>query len=305
MKKANFYTPVVTAFDETEKPDINGNRKIWDHLIRGGVSGLVIMGSIGEFFALDFEEKRRMICDVTDYVKGRTRLLIGTGGMNTEETIFLSNYALSKGADAALVVSPYYFSLSERDILNYYDTVCGKIEGKVYLYNFPARTGYDISPQITLELLRRHGNIAGYKDTVGEMGHTRALIQAAAGEFPDFEVLSGFDEFMLHNMLSGGSGCIGGLSNIYPELASAWVRAVDEKNLEACENIQGIFDQLMEIYSVADIFVPVIKEGVRNRGVEINTRCRNPLTSLTEKQKIHLANIMKACESRMRESNIL
>ena len=305
MKKANYYTPVVTVFDETEKPDSNGNRKIWEHLISGGVSGLVIMGSIGEFFALDYEEKRRLICDVTDYAKGRTRLLIGTGGMNAEETVLLSNYALSKGADAVLVISPYYFSLSEREIHHYYDTVCGKIQGKVYLYNFPARTGYDISPQTTLELLRSHGNIAGYKDTVGEMGHTRALIRTVSEEFPDFEIFSGFDEFMLHNMLSGGSGCIGGLSNIYPELASAWVRAVDERNLEACENIQGIFDQLMEIYSVAEIFVPVIKEGVRNRGIEISIECRNPLTPLTEKQKKHLSTIMAACEDRMRKCHIL
>lgn len=305
MKKANYYTPVVTVFDETEKPDSNGNRKIWEHLISGGVSGLVIMGSIGEFFALDYEEKRRLICDVTDYAKGRTRLLIGTGGMNAEETVLLSNYALSKGADAVLVISPYYFSLSEREIHHYYDTVCGKIKGKVYLYNFPARTGYDISPQTTLELLRSHGNIVGYKDTVGEMGHTRALIQTVSEEFPDFEIFSGFDEFMLHNMLSGGSGCIGGLSNIYPELASAWVRAVDERNLKACENIQGIFDQLMEIYSVAEIFVPVIKEGVRNRGIEISIKCRNPLTPLTEKQKKHLSTIMAACEDRMRKCHIL
>ncbi len=305
MKKANFYTPVITVFDETEKPDYEGNRKVWEHLIRCGMNGLVILGSIGEFFSLDYEEKRRFICEVTDYAKGRIRIIIGTGGMNAEETVSLSNYALSKGADAVLVISPYYFSLTEREIHHYYDMVCGKIKGKVYLYNFPDRTGYDISPQTTLELLRSHGNIAGYKDTVAEMGHTRALIQTVSEEYPEFEIFSGFDEFMLHNMLSGGSGCIGGLSNIYPELASAWVRAVDERNLEACENIQGIFDQLMEIYSVADIFVPVIKEGVRNRGIEICTGCRNPLTSLTENQKMHLAKIMAACEDRMRECRIM
>ncbi len=225
--------------------------------------------------------------------------------MNEEETVLLSNYALSKGADGVLVISPYYFSLSEREIQHYYDTVCGKIKGNVYLYNFPARTGYDISPQTTLELLRCHENIAGYKDTVSEMGHTRALIQTVSEEFPDFEIFSGFDEFMLHNMLSGGSGCIGGLSNIYPELAFAWVRAVDGRDFEACENIQGIVDQLMEIYSVAENFVPVIKAGVRNRGIEIGIECRNPLAPLTKKQNNHLAAIMTACEDRMRACHIL
>lgn len=107
------------------------------------------------------------------------------------------------------------------DNYHFYDKVCGKIKGKVYLYNFPVRTGYDISPQTTLELLRSYENITGYKDTVAEMEHTRALIQTVSEKFSDFEVFSGFDEFMLHNMLSEGSGCIGGLSNIYPELASA------------------------------------------------------------------------------------
>ena len=79
-------------------------------------------------------------------------------------------------------------------------------------------------------------------DTVSEMGHTRVLIQTVSEEFPDYEIFSGFDEFMLHNMLSGGNDCIGGLSYIYPELASTWIHAVDERNLEACENIQKLVE---------------------------------------------------------------
>lgn len=299
MKKAKYYTPVVTIFDEKGKPDIAGNKAVWNHLIQGGVSGLVIMGSIGEFFLLTTEEKVLIIDAATSFAGGKIPLYIGTGGMNEEETIYLSKYALSKGADAVMVVGPYYFPLPQSAVEHYYDTVCNEVPGNVYLYSFPDRTGYDISPDTTLNLLRKHKNIIGYKDTVGEMGHTRELIVKTVQEFPDFEVLSGFDEYMFHNVLSGGGGCIGGLSNIYPELAAAWVHAVDEGDFYLCKKIQKIFDRLMDIYAVADIFIPVIKEGVKNRGISICSRCKEPLQSLSKKQKEVLSCIMGSAEKEM------
>lgn len=304
MKKASYFTPVVTAFDENGHLDIQGNRNIWEHLIRGGVNGLVIMGSIGEFFAMTKEEKILMIDEASSWAKGRTRLYIGTGCMTAEETVELSNYALSKGIDGVMVISPYYFSLSAESIEYYYDQVAEGVKGELFLYNFPDRTGYDLTPEITLRLLRKHENIKGYKDTLGVMAHTRKLIRTVSEEFPDFVVLSGFDEFFAHNVLSGGNGCIGGLSNIYPELFARWVRVMDEGDMQAVSRIQQIVDRAMAIYDVAHAFVPVIKAAVKLRGVEIGDGCKKPFISPGEKEREEIRQIMEDVERLMEAEGI-
>lgn len=296
MKKANYFTPVVTAFDKDGYLDIQGNRHIWDHLIHGGVSGLVIMGSIGEFFAMTHEEKKLMIDEVIAYAGGRTRLYIGTGCMTVEETVEMSNYALKAGADAVMIISPYYFSLSPDSIEYYYDEVASKVEGDLFLYNFPDRTGYDLTPDITIKLLRKHKNIKGYKDTLGTMAHTRKLIQTVSGEFPEFCVLSGFDEFFAHNVLCGGDGCIGGLSNIYPELFAEWVRAINEGDMGRVSQIQVIVDRAMAIYDVAHAFVPVIKTAVKLRGVEMDDYCKKPFIQPGDSEKEAIRTIMDEVE---------
>lgn len=301
MKKANYFTPVVTAFDQAGKLDRKGNQHIWEHLIQGGVDGLVIMGSIGEFFALSGEEKRCMIDEVTSYVQGRVKLYIGTGCMTVEETVELSNYAIRAGADGAMVISPYYFSLSEESIEHYYDEVASQVDGNLFLYNFPERTGYDLTPELTKRLLKKHGNIKGYKDTLGTMGHTRKLIQTISEEFPDFMVLSGFDEFFAHNLLCGGDGCIGGLSNIYPELFAAWVKAVDSGDMKRVSEIQQIVDRGMAIYDVAHSFVPIIKTAVKMRGVEMEDYCKKPFLRPGDREKAAIRAIMDDVERMMAE----
>lgn len=218
MKKANFLTPVVTAFDENGNLDIQGNKNVWDHLIKGGVDGLVIMGSTGEFFSMTTEQKKELIKLVVEHVNKRTKVYIGTSCMTVEDTVELSNFAIETGADAVMIISPYYFALSNESVEFFYDKVAEAVKGDIYLYNFPDRTGHDLTPEVTLNLLRKHKNIVGFKDTVSEMGHTRKLMTTVLKEFPDFIVLSGFDENFVHNILCGGSGCIGGLSNLCPEL---------------------------------------------------------------------------------------
>ena len=176
MKKANIYTPVVTAFDKERNLDIQANKNIYDHLINGGVDGIVVMGSTGEFFSMTTVQKKELIDLVTSYAGKRTKILVGTSCMRVEDTVELANYALKAGADAVMIIGPYYFTLSDASIEAFYAEAAEKIKGDIYLYNFPARTGYDLKPQVVLNLLRKHKNIIGFKDTVTEMCHTRELM---------------------------------------------------------------------------------------------------------------------------------
>ena len=121
--KAQYLTPAVTVFDNNGNVDAQGCCKLYDHLISGGIDGIVVMGSTGEFFEMTMDEIKRLIDISTQHCKGRTRLLIGTSRMIADETIELGNYAIEKGADGVMIISPYYFQLSDESIEYYYDLV--------------------------------------------------------------------------------------------------------------------------------------------------------------------------------------
>lgn len=299
LRTARYYCPVVTALDETGRLDMDANLRIWDHVIAGGVDGIVLLGSIGEFYALTPGQKSEMIRRAMAHAKPRTRVFVGTGCMTADETIALSNEALAAGADAVMVISPYYIALPEESIEAYYSTVAKGVQGPLYLYNYPDRTGYDLSPQVTLNLLRRHGNIVGYKDTVSLIGHTRALLTAVLPEFPEFEVLSGFDEHFAHNLFSGGCGCIGGLSNVEPALFAAWVRAANRADLPEMVRLQRVVDGLMDLYNVSVPFMPAIKEAMRQRGVPLTPACAHPVMPASAAQRAQVAALLARVDTAM------
>lgn len=293
MKKAGIYTPVVTAFQADGALDIEANKAVFDHLITGGVDGIVVMGSTGEFFSMTDAQKRELIDLAVSYAGGRTKVLIGTSCMRAEETISLANYALEKGADGVMVIGPYYFALSDESVEAYFDEVAQGVKGDIYLYNFPDRTGYDLKPEVTLRLARKHKNIVGYKDTVTQMGHTRKLITTMKKEFPDFVILSGFDENLAHNALCGGDGCIGGLSNLCPEIFCSWVKAVNEKNMEECAKYQQIIDELMALYDIGTPFIPIMKKAMALRGIPIQNYSTKPFLAPTEEQTKQIETLLK------------
>lgn len=290
---AKWITPAVTAFDTEGHVDLEANKRIYEHLIRGGMDGILILGSIGEFFAISMEEKKKLVDTAVSCIDKRVTLYVGTNCMILGDCIELSNYAVEKGADAVMVISPYYFNLPYDSIIHFYGQVAENVNGPVFLYNFPDRTGYDLSPRLILELVRKHKNIAGIKDTVGTMGHTREIIQTVKKEFSDFQVFSGFDEFFAHNVLSGGDGCIAGISNFAPRIASAFAEAARTDDLGKMSFYQQRVDSLMEIYSIGEQFIPMIKEAMVQTGVAFNPLCAQPLLPATEQQKARIADLLK------------
>lgn len=294
--KAKWITPVVTALDENGHIDTEANKRIYEHLIQGGIDGILIFGSIGEFFALPMEEKKDMVREAVACIDHRVTVYIGTNSMEFEECVEFSNFALDAGADGVMVISTYYFNLPDSAVENFYDSLADRVNGPVLLYNFPARTGYDLKPEVILGLVRRHKNIVGIKDTVGTMGHTRAIIQAVKREFPEFLVYSGFDEFFAHNVLSGGDGCIAGLSNFAPAVAAGFAGAARDNDLAAMQAYQQKIDSLMAIYDVAEQFIPIIKKAMVLCGVEMDPACAAPLLSADENETEKIREILKQAE---------
>ena len=290
--KAKWITPVVTALDRQGHVDVEANLRIYDFLIENGMDGILIFGSIGEFFAIPMEEKRELLKKAIAHIKGRVTVYAGTCHMELDQCVEFSNYALELGADGVMVISPYYFSLPDSGILNFYDRLAEGINGDLLLYNFPDRTGHDLSADLIYDLVSRHENIVGIKDTVSTMGHTRGIIQKVKKDYPNFQVFSEFDEFFGHNVLSGGDGCVAGLSNFAPEVASAYARAARADDLAGMVQCQQKVDSLMAIYDVAPQFIPIIKKAMVLRGIEMEPVCTQPLLEATQEETEKIREIL-------------
>lgn len=297
MNKALFFTPAVTAFDSSGNIDVQANKNIYDHLINGGIDGIVLMGSTGEFFAMTEKQKIELIDLAVNYIEHRVKLYVGTGCMTVADTVKLSEYALNAGADGVMIISPYYFALTDESIEYFYDQVSSQIKGDIFIYNYPDRTGHDVSPEITYKLLKKHKNIIGYKDTVTDMTHTLKLISTVREEFPNFKVFSGFEEYFALNVISGGGGCIGGLSNLYPEMFSQWANAVNTFDVEKISEIQKKVNKYSELYAIGKPFISIMKKAMKLHGIKMDDYCIAPILQANGVQTEQIRNLMTQIEN--------
>ncbi|SFP59341.1 4-hydroxy-tetrahydrodipicolinate synthase [Oscillibacter sp. PC13] len=277
---ANYFTASLTLFHEDGSLDFESQEKLFDNLIENGLDGILVEGS-SEFFAMPMVQRREMAKFAIKKVDHRVKLIIGTSHMVADEIISFSNYCLDAGADAVMILPPYYFKFGAEALLQYYDRLASAIHGPIYIYNFPDNTGYTIPPATVLQLATMHPNIVGMKDTVLAMDHTRELIKVVKSQIPTFEIYSGFDDNFAHNLLSGGNGCIGALPNVVPEVCAAWTKAFRENDLVGIAKGQQCVDHLMDLYAMRSPFLPVIKEAAKLRGIAATSASTFPMPNAT------------------------
>lgn len=286
-------TPAITVLDEQGNLDLSGNEALINHLIAKGVNGILFQGSIGEFFCMSKEEKKEFIRFAIKTVNKRVPVLIGTGSTSVEESIEMTQFAEQEGADGVVVISPYYFKLDDESIYRFFSDIANSTKLPVILYNFPERTSYDLSPLLVLRLAKDHKNIIGIKDTVDNISHTRSIIQVVKSEIEDFTVLSGFDEYMVPNLMAGGDGLIGGISNVVPEVYSTLYKAFGEKDFVTVNQCQQTIYKLMNVYGVTQPFVSAIKAAVQLVGVDIQPNVKKPAKQADIQQVEKVKDILK------------
>jgi len=269
-------TPMVTIMDKSKAIDFEGNTRVIEYLIEGGVDGLLILGSIGEFFAITLSEKKAYVKHVIEVVNSRVPVLVGTGGTQVDEVIAFSKFTVEAGADAILVVSPYYFMLDDESLYRYYAQIAGEITTPIMLYNFPERTSHDLSPNLIKRLALDFSHIVGVKDTVDNISHTRAIIQAVKPVREDFCIFTGFDEYFIPNLMAGGDGLIGGISNFYPSLFKRLYTAYQQCDMPTVLACQSKISGLMQVYAQTKPFVSAIKMAVKLAGVDIVPEVKSP-----------------------------
>lgn len=189
--------------------------------IAGGVHGLVPVGTTGETSTLSHDEHRRVVELCVSTAAGRVPVIAGAGSNSTEEAIELVRHAKTVGADAALVVTPYYNRPSQEGLYAHYAAIDAAVQLPVLIYNVPARTSVDIS-NATLARLSALPNIVGVKDATGDM--VRASLQRLVCG-PGWTMLSGDDPTALGYLAHGGHGCISVTANVAPEACAAFYDA--------------------------------------------------------------------------------
>lgn len=270
------YTPLITIFDENGGIDKENSKVLIEKLINDGVDGIVVLGSVGEFFNFSLEEKKDYIKFVSEVMNGRTKLIIGTGSNNIEEVIELNKCSKEVNANGVLIITPYFFGLDENYIYEYYSTVAKNTELPIIIYNFPARTSINVSYELVLRLASEFKNIVGIKDTTDSISNVRKFVQKIKKVHKEFCVISGFDEYLVPNLLSGGDGIIGGLTNIDAKLFIDTYKAFLDKDFEKLLILQDKINKLTELYDLTNPFIVGLKEAVKiSLKLDINTSLRN------------------------------
>ena len=285
--------PVSTIFTADGQLDKPGTAALIDDLIAAGVDGLFFLGSGGEFSQLSAEERKIIARFAIDHVDRRVPVLIGTGGTNARETIELSQHAQQAGADGIVVINPYYWKVSEANLIRYFEQVADSVTLPVMLYNFPALTGQDLTPALVKTLADSRRNIVGIKDTIDSVAHLRSMIHTVKAAHPHFTVLCGYDDHLFNTLLLGGDGAISASGNFAPQVSVNLLKAWRDKDVAKAAEYHQTLLQIPQMYQLDTPFVNVIKEAIVLCGRPISTHVLPPASPLDEPRKAQLKTLLQ------------
>ncbi len=254
---------MVTPFDKDGKVNLSAMRKLTNYLVDAGVHGLFAVGGQGEFWALDAEEKKAIIETVVDEARGRVPVYAGTGATTTAEAIRLTNIAETAGADAVSVITPYYVSPNQDELLAHYTAIAKSTKLPVVLYNNPDRAGVNISPGM-IEKAAKVENIVGVKDSGGDMTQAGEYIRRTPS---DFSVLMGRDTLIFGGLCVGAKGSITATANVAPKLVVEIYEAYIAGDMVRAQKCQDQLAPLRIAFGLGT-FPVVVKEALELIGIE-------------------------------------
>ena len=216
MKKAprGMFVPVVTPFREDQSIDFDSFRKVIDYVIDGGIDGILIAGSTGEYHTMTLEEQKEVIRKGCEYVAGRIPIIAGVGRYTAPETIELANFAAEYGAEWGLVLPPYYQATTDEGVKEFFTEIADNSKVGIMIYDNPLSTGVELEPELIAELAE-HENIVSLKDT-SDMIHTCQVL-ALTKDNPNFTVFQGYEHTIMPALSVGAQGGFAILMNALPK----------------------------------------------------------------------------------------
>lgn len=266
---------IITPFTKDNKVDYESFGKLIDFQIENGTDSIVACGTTGEASTLTHEEHLDVIRYAVKKVAGRVPVIAGTGSNCTETAIYLSQEAEKAGADALLVVTPYYNKATQNGLVEHFVAIAGSVKIPVILYNVPSRTGCNIKPETVMKMVDRASNIVGIKEASGDIVQIAQLAAISKGKI---DIYSGNDDQVVPVLSLGGKGVISVLSNVAPkethDMVMSYLEGDVKKScqmqLEALELVKALFSEVNPI---------PVKAAVSMMGFETGG-LRMPLTQM-------------------------
>ncbi len=288
-------TALVTPMTEKGDLDYNSLENLINFQIESGISGLVAVGTTGESATIDFEDHVKLIEFFIKISNGRVHIIAGTGANSTEEALHLTREAKNLGADAALLVSPYYNKPPQEGIYRHHAKIADEVDIPQILYNVPSRTASFIEPE-TVQRLSSHQNIMGIKDATGDMKNLSEVLKLCEEDIQgkNFFLYSGDDFSSLEFLEKGGHGTISVTSNVVPEIVSEICLLV-QSDFSKAKKLDDKIKNLNQNLFCESNPIPVkwalhqmglIKNGIRLPLVELNDLFKESLKNSLEELNI-------------------
>tara|TARA_B000000565_G_scaffold224884_1_gene180593 strand:- start:308 stop:1195 length:888 start_codon:yes stop_codon:yes gene_type:complete len=278
---------LVTPMNEDGSVDFNAIKKLVDWHVKEGTSGIVAVGTSGESATLEIDEHLEVIKSVVKYADGRIPIIAGSGSNSTAQAIKTTSESYKIGADYSLLVTPYYNKPSQKGLIEHYLKIADSCDIKQILYNVPSRTSCDLRPD-TVEILSRHENIIGIKESVNTKERMKKL-KNISDLNKDFLVFSGDDETFIDLLSIGGSGVISVAANVIPKAISEICMYYADDKSRAIE-LNKQYKHLYKLLFVESNPIPV-KWMMYKMGL-IKKSIRLPLIELDKKYHEKVINEM-------------
>ncbi|MDD4997473.1 MAG: 4-hydroxy-tetrahydrodipicolinate synthase [Syntrophales bacterium] len=277
---------IVTPFKDG-KVDEEALRRLIDEQIANGTDGISPCGTTGESTTLSHEEHDRVIEVTVEAVNKRVPVIAGTGSNSTAEAVRLTKHAWKAGADAALMVCPYYNRPTQEGLYRHYRAIAEEVPIPIVIYNIPGRTGTNLQTE-TLARLAEIPNIVGVKEASGSLKQMSDVVRLCG---PDFSVLSGDDIFTLALMAIGGAGVISVISNVAPRDMAEMVDSFSAGDLSKARMLHHKMSPLIDALFLETNPIPV-KAALAMMG-KITYELRLPLCRMGEKNEAILKKEMQ------------
>jgi 4-hydroxy-tetrahydrodipicolinate synthase len=290
-KKMNFQPKgiipaMVTPVTSSGKINVKALQKLTNYLIKGGVHGLFPVGSQGEFYALTFEEKKRVIEVVVEETRGRVPVYAGTGAVTTREAIALTKMAEKAGVSAVSILTPFFIRPNDEELFEHYKKIAKATRLPVLLYNNPQRTGVPISADFVVRASKIE-NIVGIKDSSGDLTLTSEYIRRTG---KNFSVLAGRDTLIYGTLCYGGKGAIAATANVAPKVVVEIYEAFQAGDWKRSLEAQFRLAPLRLAFDLGT-FPVVIKEALNLMGIDAGVGIP-PVGGITPKAKADLKGIL-------------
>ncbi|MDR5740706.1 MULTISPECIES: dihydrodipicolinate synthase family protein [unclassified Caballeronia] len=254
----------------------------------GRLSGLGVGGTTGEYYALTLDERVKTYHTVVDAVGGKTVLSAGINATTTKDVIHLGLAAKQAGMSALLMATPYYAQPTQEELLSHFLKVDDAVDLPVMLYNFPARTGTEISDAVLEKLLERP-NFQAMKESTGDIGHLHHL----ATHFKDRLVLScGMDDQALEFFAWGAKSWVGAAANFIPESHVELLEACTQGDFVKGRQLMGALLPVLELLERSGKFIQYVRYGCELAGLPVGN-ARAPLGTLTDEERKAFASVVQ------------